>query len=45
MPTSSYIQGVRDKIGHGLPLNPGVAALIRDETGCVLLQKRSDDGS
>jgi len=26
-------------------LNPGVAALIRDDEGCFLLQRRSDDGS
>lgn len=45
MPISPYIRGLREKIGHDLLLNPGVAALIHDEAGRVLLQRRSDDGS
>lgn len=45
MPVSEYIKGLREKIGHELLLNPGVAALIRDEAGSVLLQRRSDDGT
>ena len=44
MPISEYIKGLREKIGHDLVLNPGVAALIHDESGRVLLQRRSYDG-
>ena len=45
MPISEYLKGLREKIGHDPVLNPGVAALIRDEEGRILLQRRSDDGS
>ena len=45
MPISDYLKGLRAAIGHEMILNPGVAAIIRDEAGRVLLQKRSDDGS
>lgn len=45
MPVSEYIKGLREKIGHELLLNPGVAALIHDDMGRVLLQRRSDDGT
>lgn len=45
MPISAYLRGLREKIGHELVLNPGVAALIHDSEGRVLLQRRSDDGS
>ena len=45
MPISEYLRGLREKIGRDLVLNPGVAALIRDEEGRILLQRRSDDGS
>lgn len=45
MPISAYIKGLREKIGHDRLLNPGVAALIHDAEGRILLQRRSDDGS
>jgi 8-oxo-dGTP pyrophosphatase MutT (NUDIX family) len=45
VPISDYLSPLRAKIGHDLLLNPGVAALIHDEAGRVLLQRRSDDGS
>ena len=45
MPISDYLKGIRAAIGHEMLLNPGVAAIIRDEAGRVLLQKRSDDGT
>jgi ADP-ribose pyrophosphatase YjhB (NUDIX family) len=45
MPISPYIRALREKIGHDRLLNPGVAALIRDAEGRILLQRRSDDGS
>ena len=45
MPISDYLKGIRAAIGHDMLLNPGVAAIIRDGAGRVLLQKRSDDGS
>ena len=44
MPISDYLKGIRAAIGHDMLLSPGVAAIIRDEAGRVLLQKRSDDG-
>lgn len=45
MPISDYIKGLREKIGHDRLLNPGVAALIHDAEGRILLMRRSDDGS
>ena len=36
---------MRAAVGHEMILSPGVAAIIRDEVGRVLLQKRSDGGS
>ena len=44
MPISEYLRGLRAKIGTDLLLTPGVAAVIIDPTGRVLLQRRSDDG-
>ncbi len=45
MPISEYLEGLRKKIGHDRLLNPGVAALIRDAEGRILLERRSDDGT
>lgn len=45
MPASDYILALRARIGHDLLLNPGVAALIPDDHGRILLQRRSDDGT
>ncbi len=44
MAISAYLQGLRSHVGHGLLLVPGVAAVICDRQGSVLLQRRSDDG-
>ncbi len=43
MTISEFYQGLRDKVGTDLLLIPAVAAVIRDETGRVLLQQRHDD--
>lgn len=45
MPISDCLKGIRAAIGHERLLNPGVAAIIRNDEGRILLQKRSDDGS
>jgi 8-oxo-dGTP pyrophosphatase MutT (NUDIX family) len=39
---SPHYQNIRDKIGSGLLLIPSVAALIRDSSGAILLQAKSD---
>jgi len=44
MPISDYLRALRAKIGHDLLLTPGVAAVIINDRGEVLLQRRSDDG-
>lgn len=44
MPISDYFRELRAKVGTALLLSPGVAAIIRDDEGRVLLQRRSDDG-
>jgi 8-oxo-dGTP pyrophosphatase MutT (NUDIX family) len=41
---SPYQRDLRAKIGHTLLLQPGVAAVIVNPAGQVLLQRRSDDG-
>jgi 8-oxo-dGTP pyrophosphatase MutT (NUDIX family) len=38
---SPYFQRLRTKIGHDLLLLPGVAAVIRDERGRILLQEKA----
>ena len=45
MPISNYLRRIREKIGLDLLLLPGVAALIRDAEGRVLIARRSDDGA
>lgn len=39
---SPHYQNIRDQIGSGLLLIPSVAALIRDSSGAILLQEKSD---
>ena len=45
VPISPYVLGLREKVGHALVLLPGVAGLIYDDAGRVLLMCRSDDGT
>ena len=45
MPLSPYVAALRRRVGQDLLLLPGVAAVIHDGDGRVLLQQRSDDGS
>jgi 8-oxo-dGTP pyrophosphatase MutT (NUDIX family) len=44
MPLSPYLRELRARIGHAVLLQPGVAAIIFDAAGRVLLQRRSDNG-
>src|SRR4051812_18101223 len=44
MPISPYMQMLKEALGDELVLVPGVAAVIRDDQGCVLLERRSDNG-
>ena len=44
MPISPYVKSLRDHIGHGLLLLPGVTAVVFDEAGRILLNERSDNG-
>jgi 8-oxo-dGTP pyrophosphatase MutT (NUDIX family) len=39
MSESAYVENLRKKIGHDLLLIPGVAAVIRDDTGRILVQR------
>jgi 8-oxo-dGTP pyrophosphatase MutT (NUDIX family) len=39
---SPYFHSLRAKIGHELLLVPSVAAVIRDESGCLLLQQKAE---
>jgi mutator protein MutT len=44
VPISEYLKALREHVGHRLVLMPGAAAIIRDDEGRVLLQRRSDNG-
>jgi 8-oxo-dGTP diphosphatase len=43
MPISDYLRHLRARIGHDLLLTPGVAGVIVNDRGEVLLQLRRDD--
>lgn len=43
MAMSDYIRTLRDKIGSDLLLVPVAAAIVRNEKGYILLQRRSDN--
>ncbi|MDP2286433.1 MAG: NUDIX domain-containing protein, partial [Pseudohongiella sp.] len=42
MAASTYIRGMRTKIGHDLLLIPCLAEVITDHEGRILLQEKSD---
>jgi 8-oxo-dGTP diphosphatase len=44
MPISDYMRRLREKVGTDLIMMPGAAALIFNDAGEVLLQRRSDSG-
>jgi 8-oxo-dGTP pyrophosphatase MutT (NUDIX family) len=44
MGKSPYMQKLSDALGNDLVIVPGVAALIRDDDGRVLLERRADNG-
>jgi 8-oxo-dGTP pyrophosphatase MutT (NUDIX family) len=44
MPISSYVRDLRERVGQGLLLLPGVTAVVFDAAGRVLLNERSDNG-
>ena len=44
MGISAYLKNIRRRIGTELVLIPGVAAIIRDEAGRILFQRRAEDG-
>lgn len=44
MPISPYVRGLRAHVGSQLLLLPGVAALVHNDAGELLLIRRSDDG-
>jgi 8-oxo-dGTP pyrophosphatase MutT (NUDIX family) len=42
MSETQYIAGLRKKVGHDLLQVPGVAAIIRDDQGCILIQQTKE---
>jgi 8-oxo-dGTP pyrophosphatase MutT (NUDIX family) len=44
MPISEYLRGLRAKIGHEYVFMPGVAAVVFNHEGKVLLQRSRDSG-
>jgi 8-oxo-dGTP diphosphatase len=45
VPISDYLARLRQRVGHDLVLVPGVAGLVLDGQGRLLLQQRSDTGT
>ncbi len=45
MGMSDYLRSLRRRVGNDLILMPGVAAIIRDDAGRLLLQRRGDNGA
>jgi 8-oxo-dGTP pyrophosphatase MutT (NUDIX family) len=45
MPISPFLAEIRAHLGTRLLLLPSVAAIVRDDAGRILLQKRSDNGA
>lgn len=45
MPISDYLRDVRRRVGRRLLLVPAVAAVIRDATGAILVERRADNGA
>lgn len=45
MGVSRYVAELRERVGSRLLLLPGVAAILRNDAGEILLQLRSDDGN
>ncbi|MGX6606533.1 NUDIX hydrolase [Micromonosporaceae bacterium Da 78-11] len=44
MAIPDYVRDLRTRIGHDLLLLPGVTGVVRDDTGRILLARRSDNG-
>src|SRR2546427_12639997 len=44
MAMSPYMRQLREQMGHHLLLLPGVSALVFNDAGEILLQRRSDNG-
>lgn len=44
MAISPHVRSLRAAVGSRLLLLPGVAAVIRDASGAILMHRRSDDG-
>lgn len=45
MPISAHVKRLRELVGNELLQLPGVAAVVRDAAGRVLVHRRADDGS
>jgi 8-oxo-dGTP pyrophosphatase MutT (NUDIX family) len=44
MPIPEYVRRLRQKVGHDLLLLPGIVAVVVDDAGRVLLNRRTDNG-
>jgi len=45
VPISDYLSRLRQRVAHDLVLVPGVAGLVLDDQGRLLIQQRSDTGT